>query len=275
MRRIAVVTTFSKEGWDKYAKRSVETFDKMWPQGVELHCYPDARLKDEIKSPRIFYHYDDIPERTKFIKTWGVIPAMTGHGADRYNYRFDAVKFCHKPFVLSEFARFSMHDCTPPYDGMIWVDADTVTHSAVPLKVVQKDMAPKDKDFCYLGRNYKYSECGFMFFNLARTQTYAFLQRVLRFYRHGTFQTQKEWHDSFLFDQARAWFEQRPGPNTPIFHSYSPPDLHRRHGGGHPFVNSFLGAYMDHLKGDVRKLTGKPRKQDMVVGHDQKYWREL
>ena len=42
----------------------------------------------------------------------------------------------------------------------------------------------------------------------------------------------------------------------------------------HPFVNTILGKYIDHLKGDHRKNQGKSNKgiQDLVVNHKNDYW---
>lgn len=34
-----VVTTFHKEGYEKYGKKMVDTFGKYWPKEVKLTCY--------------------------------------------------------------------------------------------------------------------------------------------------------------------------------------------------------------------------------------------
>jgi hypothetical protein len=148
------------------------------------------------------------------------------------------------------------------------MDADTVTHSMIPLRVVQNDMCPRDVDFLYLGRPHKYSECGFMVFKTGGGAE-LLLDRVIKYYTDDTFVHEAEWHDSWLFDRARIDLEASAMIHTRSLTSH----LTRAKGGGHPFVNSFLGQYMDHLKGDARKATGRPRKGDMIVGHRADYWR--
>ena len=43
---------------------------------------------------------------------------------------------------------------------------------------------------------------------------------------------------------------------------------------GHPFINSELGKYMDHMKGD-RKDLGHSEKKDIKLHADNPYWRNL
>jgi hypothetical protein len=40
----------------------------------------------------------------------------------------------------------------------------------------------------------------------------------------------------------------------------------------HPFINSDLGRYMDHLKGK-RKSSGKSRSSDLKTARPEAYWR--
>jgi hypothetical protein len=43
-------------------------------------------------------------------------------------------------------------------------------------------------------------------------------------------------------------------------------------GGGHPLINTELGKYMDHMKGD-RKSEGKSKKSDIMVNRTESYWK--
>lgn len=260
MRRIAVVTTFSRAGFAQYAKRMVRSWVKNWPADVHLHLYPDEEVRLKA-SDRVFLHYEEHPLKTRFMRRTAGKPRYQGMaGPKGYDYRFDVRKFAHKPFALWTF----LLDHGDEYDALIWLDADTLTHSPVPFSVVDGLMAPAEVDLQFLGRPYKYTECGYLYFNL-RGKGRDVLSAWVSFYAYGTFKAQQEWHDSFLFDVARRLVAD-------VRESDLTGHLPKRKGGGHPMLNCFLGQYMDHLKGEVRKRTGRPRKGDLHVDHDAPYW---
>ena len=67
---------------------------------------------------------------------------------------------------------------------------------------------------------------------------------------------------------------------TPIdknFHDYSK-DIYNKTaktgGGGHPLINSVLGNYFDHMKGD-RKNKGKSQKKDLLANRTESYWNAI
>lgn len=266
---IAVVTTFSASGWDRYGRRMVESFERFWPDEVDLVCYADEitrTMKNRNGRAQFFEH--NHPMLVSFKEKYDK-PKYRGYpDPGRYNYRYDAVKFCHKPFALYEFWKRRGVD-VPDYEWMIWLDADTVTHSPMDARIFRQ-MCPKHANLVYLGRPHKYSECGFLAFK--GNPATAVLSRWIAYYVKGRFAREREWHDSYLFDLARVRAEQRDGLASV---NLTPTYLHRKNGGGHPFVNSILGRYMDHLKGDGRKIRGRPNRNDMLVGHDAEYWRRV
>jgi len=76
----------------------------------------------------------------------------------------------------------------------------------------------------------------------------------------------KEWHDSFVFFEVVkefrkvAEFDEVNLSNVTIS------------GEGHPIINSRIGAYIDHMKGE-RKVRGKSDKKDLKVTRNEEYWR--
>ena len=74
--------------------------------------------------------------------------------------------------------------------------------------------------------------------------------------------------DSFVYDMIRKTFEGKLADFTSydIAEKDTPSD--------HPFINSVLGGYMDHLKGDDRKQMGKSPEDDLMIKRDEEYWRE-
>ena len=265
--KIAVVTTFSPEGWAQYAHRMVASFDLYWPREVDLFVYLDkdvALMGPKAGRARVFLH-DDTPGLRKF-KTKHDAPVYHGRAGGRYDYRMDVVKFCHKPFAVWDF--LCNRNCVLGYDKVIWMDADTITHRDVPLDVVETKMCLPGVDFLYLGRDHKYSECGFMVFD-GGEPAMDYMTEVIRFYAKGRFRYENEWHDSFLFDRARTKLEAK---NHLKAHNLTA-GLNRTNGGGHPFNTSFLGLYMSHQKGK-RKVRGD-RPTDNPAGHDTPYWNSL
>lgn len=261
MRRIAVITTFSDAGYRQYAKRMIDTWVANWPKHVTLVLYPDQKITPPV-ADNVRVIYPPNSPKMNFIHEWG--QGHTYRGGAPYNYRFDAVKFCHKPFALYDFAL--RNDQYPkPYDGMIWLDADTVTHETITPEALDK-IAPMKFDVQFLGREWKYTESGYIWFNLLTEPARDLLERWIRLYRTGQFRHQREWHDSFLFDVARKTMDEGRF-NDLTGH------MPRRAGGGHPFVNSFLGEYMDHHKGASRKVNNSPRKGDLFADHDTPYWK--
>jgi hypothetical protein len=85
--------------------------------------------------------------------------------------------------------------------------------------------------------------------------------------------TLKEWHDSYVFDVVRKSLE----PTGLKTHNWSQhlvdirPNPKNTLGEGHPLINTDLGAYLDHLKGD-RKTSGKSYRVDLAVHRKELYW---
>lgn len=266
---VAVITTFSGHGYDQYAHRMVSTFQTNWPKEVRLFLYPDQRL-DLPMDERTFSLVNPCLPKNKFLRKWGGEPYYQGRGHDgktAYNYRFDALKFCHKPFSVWHFATQINLMLTHPVDRLVWLDADTLTHSRIPMGMILDQIAPGGMDVQFLGRSYKYSECGYIAFDLNRDGALKFIQTWVDFYREGTFAKQSEWHDSWLFDCAR---EALPD----LVYNNLTGHIPRESGAGHPFLQTFLGLHMDHLKGETRKSSGRPVKGDLFVDHDAPYWKE-
>ena len=98
--------------------------------------------------------------------------------------------------------------------------------------------------------------------------TKMFLSRFQWVYDHaeeGIF-TMKEWHDSFVFYEIIKEFRQVEGFKE---HSLSNVTIQ---GEGHPIINSKLGAYIDHMKGN-RKQDGKSYAKDLKVERKEDYWK--
>ena len=264
--KYTVITTFNATGYKQYGQRMIKTFLQTWPSEVTLVVYAEDCTVTETAPNLVVHDIAVVDALTTFKDAWRDVPRANGdvttdpvrnkrRDAGK-GFKWDAVRFAHKTYSIFHCAR------SVNTDWLIWMDADTVCHSAVALSGLDQ-LCPPDRDLCFLGRQGKYSECGLYAMNLNTTNTRTFLQRFQRMYddaENGIFQLD-EWHDSFVFDAVRKIsvlnsLDWSQGTIT---------------GEGHPLINSAWGAYLDHLKGK-RKQAGRSSQKDLVVTRSESYW---
>ena len=275
-RRFAVVTTCHAGGYRDYGQIMVETYLKHWPAEVPLMLYhegfepPSApgridahdlvvaspALMDfktrHIGNPRA--HGKVQPRRRLRIGSLSIPLPMRGRKAP---YRWDAVRFAHKSFAIFDAARRT------DADTLIWVDADTRFFADVDMAELAA-LAPPDSAVSCLRRP-NHSECGFVVYNLRHPEIRRLLDEFEAMYTQDLLFAEREFHDSFLFDIVRQRAEARGARTHDI-----------AEGAGarasHVLINSRLGRFMDHMKGD-RKTEGKSRAGDLLVKRDEAYWK--
>ena len=173
----------------------------------------------------------------------------------------DAVRFAHKVFALTH--------CALEIEGdvLFWLDADTVTFADVPMALLDQ-VLPENVYTSFLGRPHTYPECGFVGYSLTHPHHREFMEFWRQLYLDDSLFELPEWHDSFVYDMVRKTFEDKLSDfkSYNIAENDTPSD--------HPFINSVLGGYMDHLKGDDRKQMGKSPEDDLMIKRDEEYWRE-
>lgn len=265
--KYAVVTTFHESGLKSYGQRMIDTFCKNWPEEVTLHIYP------ELCNPAISDHHrvtlkrlEEIEELIKFKERWKNVPKANGDVSEDpvrskrrdagKGFKWDAIRFAHKVYAIFHCAKETDADI------LIWMDADTVCHSPITMETIQR-LIPVDKDLCFLGRKGKFSECGLYAMNLRSSAVQEFLTKFQWMYDSaelGIF-TLEEWHDSFVFDAVRRNIKL----NELDWSS------HIITGEGHPLINSEWGAYLDHLKGERKKL-GRSKIEDLKITRKESYW---
>ena len=266
---IEVITTFHKDGWELYGKRMVETFLEHWPEDIRIHLYCE-NIKTGIDHPRVVEH--DIFE------TCPAIPGYLAQHNNDYNngikngvrdFKYDAIKFCYKVFAQCHGIRNSKADT------LIFIDADTVTFARPPVDEIQK-LLPEDNFTAYIGRpnNTKlpFAETGYIMYNLKHPATTSFADVFEDLYTTGKIFELEYQVDCFTYDTARRITEQNYGAKSNDI--TGPEGLGKRH----PFVNTILGTFMDHLKGDARKTKGKSNIDDFkdklkAERAKQDYWK--
>lgn len=250
---VTVVTSFSKPGYLEYGHKFLRSFGEFWAKEIDLRLYTEAPLKSGPGKHATDRHVGVIdtrwlPERQVFMNRYARSPAANGRGVmpcwkekdkgDGYSYRTDAVKFSNKVFAIHNAAEGLKTG------GLIWIDADVVTTAHVEPHMIAKIIS--DCDVAYLGRERGTSECGFIYFSLPAALD--FIRAWTDLYNTGAIFKLSEWHDSYAFDHMREKF------TSLVFKDISSP----RRRQGHVWVDSPLGAFSDHLKGERKKIGRSP-----------------
>lgn len=255
---VTVVTTMNRAGWKEHGGRMVESFKQRWPADVTLVVYAEG-----------FEVADGLGVEVRVLPDWvDTFKAKFGdsrkaigyrYGGSIYDYRFDCVKFAHKVSALTDAGK-RLNDGV-----MIWLDADTFTHSDVTHEWLE-ELFPAPSYVAWLDRQNCYPECGFIMFRCAHQQHQAMMSAYEELYTSSKVFNLREWHDSFAFqhmiEKAVAAFEIEP-----------PVSLSGDSSWHHPFVNGPLGAKMDHMKGR-RKRVGRSSLFDMRRPRTEPYWQK-
>lgn len=233
------LTTFAPQAWDIYGKRFVESFVGHWP--IPLHVFHQNERPDFDHWQVTWHNLHDDPDYRSFIADFENDDYANGWRDDRIDYRFQAVKFCHKVFAqTSPMFREERRDGFRALDQWIWIDADVETHHPID-ELFWAGACPAGVVASYLGRkDWHHSECGFMCYNLPQADT--FLTEFRRLYVDRRLFTLREWHDSFAWDHVRHEVGGR-------FHNLSDGVS-----GLHVWPRTILGRYMEHRKGPRAKL---------------------
>jgi hypothetical protein len=279
MANITVVTTFHKQGLDKYGQRFLDSFAENVDPNINLlvyaeNCFPAITNRSqiiEIQATR------ELPKLNKFKQRWKDIPKANGiPPADikarrprdwHKEFKWNAIRFANKVYAVFDAFEKSTDWC-------VWMDADTFVHNKWSYKQFKK-LLPDDKWITYVGRgkgSQTWPECGFYGLNKNHPMCIQFIKEFERYYEeaeNGIFELE-EWHDSFVFGHI---LNQLTKIDNNVL-DYSA-DMYLKEaktgGGGHPLINTELGRWIDHMKGD-RKNTGKSLPKDIMVKRTESYW---
>ncbi len=248
--KFLAVSTFNKEGFDKYGRNMINSFQRHWPDEVGLRVYKEgwelpAEMGSICLTPDLLTSSDWLSQ----------FKARHAH-RDTSDYRMDAVRFAHKVAALIA----ADEHCSARW--LVWIDGDTFTHSPIRMSDLL-DLAPKDGEWiAWLDRRKVYPECGFYIIDREHPRHGELMLALRCMYDGDLLFREKEWHDSYILQQV----VERSGVRTKSLSG----DVGRRT--AHPFVNGPLGQWMDHMKGK-RKEKGRSLRSDLVVTRRERYWR--
>ncbi len=259
-----VVTTFHEAGYQEYGKKCLNTFLEKWPADVELIVYAeDVDVKETAPNLTVLDHTAVLPKLIEFRNRYGSHPFANGFsplGDGKFDFLWDTIRFTNKVFAVTDAIRRTKGVA----DQLIWLDADTITHSPVSSSFLDK-LAPRETQLAtYLNRK-NYPECGWVGYNLNHEFIDEFARRFDEIYLSGEFLEIQESHDSYIFWKIVQDMEREGlatfyliGDSTTV---------------GHVFINSELGAYLDHLKGP-RKTLGQSQARDLKIKRKESWWKK-
>lgn len=282
MGNITVCTTFHKPGLDLYGQRFIDSFAEKVDKQINLlvyaeDCTPNNPDPEQIK---VLDAKQTLPKLNAFKARWANDPRANGIPPDdikarrprdwHKKFKWDAIRFANKVYAVFD-------ACERSSDWCVWMDADTFVHSNWSYDQF-KNLLPNDKWLTYVGRgkgSQTWPECGFYGLNLNDTICQDFLKEFERVYQdpeNGIFKLE-EWHDSFVFgnilNAMKDYYPEVLDYSAEMYIRTA-----KTGGGGHPLINSVLGTWIDHMKGD-RKNTKKSLPKDLMVNRTEAYWNEI
>ena len=278
MKSLTIATTWGTKYWPNPVQPCIESTINNWPDHAKILLYPDD-MAQQINSDRC-YHFDLCKEQPKlqdFIDRHKDNPKFNPRikqteqeqrdfDKNTQIYIYDCVRFSYKVFACID-----AYQKTNP--DMLWyLDADLLTFEKIPMSWLEH-IIPDTAFTSYLGRPKKgFSETGYYAFNTAHKYAMEFFERWQTYYDKDRFLELKGYTDSFTFDGARLELEKEGKIKNE--------DLNDGRWSGerksrHPFINSELGQYMDHMKGYDRKARMSSKKRDLTTKQTHPYWKTL
>lgn len=242
MTQLTVMTGWSPTGYVEYGREFVRTFEKYWPDSVNLVVYGEAECPLPING-----EFRPLPQACReFIERHGPYAVKNGRvptvgwkerdHKNGYSYRFDAVKFCRQGFIPLA----AMDRCNTEF--LLWLDGDVVTHAKVDPRALCA-LLPRNKSIAYLGREPKHPDIAFQLYR-TDAEGARFVASLHNAYAEDSVFDMKEWHSAYVWRQCLIACDTPAQNLTPTGH-------------GHVWFQSPLRAWMDHLKGTVRKEKGR------------------
>ena len=277
---ITVVTTFHNKHYEVYGKNFLESFAKHVDDKIKLLVYAEdcTPANPNPAQITILDAKESLPKLNAFKEHWGNVPKANGkcpwperRPRDHHKeFKWDAVRFANKVYAVFD-------ACERSKDWCVWMDADSFIHSDWSYEDFS-DLLPDTSWITYVGRgkgSQTWPECGFYGLNLNSPVCQTFLEEFERVYEdaeNGIFLLE-EWHDSYVFGDILNTCKKQ-APNVIDYSAEIYLTTAKTGGGGHPLINSKLGRWMDHMKGD-RKFDGHSKKKDLMGHRNEPYWQTI
>jgi hypothetical protein len=253
-----LVTSFNQDGYEAYGRNMIESYIANPVPDGELWVFTDhplLHITPKTDLVQFFVLGTEMPSQIEF-KERHRSPICHGKFGKFYDYRFDAVKFSHKPAALAAaLANIAASGEKP--ELLIWFDGDTVFKKPID-EFFLNDRFPPWAHIGHFPRKDNHTEGGILVFRITNENVAAMLRIFWQVYVEDQVFRLPGWTDCHVFDAlvAGASKESAVRPvNLGDDLSFNT---------SHPIVNSAWRAYVDHLKG-ARKQAGASFPSDVVV----------
>jgi len=277
--QITVLTTFHPEGLMVYGQRFIDSFSDRVDKRIKLLVYAEDcdPVNPDPEQITILNAKESLPKLNAFKEKWGSVPKANGkcpwpekRPRDHHKeFKWDAVRFANKVYAVFDACE------RVNKDWVVWMDADSYIHSDWSYEQFVK-LLPEVSYLTVVGRgkgSQTWPECGFYGMNLNNKACKEFMAEFERLYEQaedGIFKLE-EWHDSYVMGDLIHKWKQRGYENIFDYSAGLYLKTAKTGGGGHPLINSELGRWMDHMKGD-RKFKGKSKAKDLMGVRQESYW---
>jgi len=259
--KYVAVTSFSQDGYEKYGRNMIASFMENPIPDCQLWVYSDSLLLHDTPETDLVHFFmldEEMPSQVDFELRHNS-PVCHGKFGKYYDYRFDAVRFSHKPATLAAAANkidFLEMDQKP--EVLIWFDGDTLFKKPIPHDFLG-DRFPIWAHVGHFPRNGNHTEAGVLMFRLGGNVTVRGLLRIFwQVYVEDQVYRLPAWTDCHVLDALIAGGMKEGNIRAVNLGD----DL--SFGTSHPIVNSVWREYVDHLKGD-RKDSGASYPTDVTV----------
>jgi len=248
---VRFVTSFSADGFERYARKMLFSVIENWKDDLKLiayyHDFTDDLVEQLPKSDKIEYRNLDNIQDMKNYKQFMKLHDGTEGGKIPYNWRMDAIKWCNKVYALTDLS-LEIGEQEARGGWLIWLDADTVTTKPLSKERVLR-LFKKGAELVHLGRkDIDYSETSFIAFNLDYQSPHYLLADLRGCYDIGEVTAYREWHDGFIFERLLKIY---------VAHGLRVQNLSQGAEGLAAFAQSPLSQYMIHYKGNLKNNVEK------------------
>lgn len=197
---VRIVTTFNPAHWALYVRRNLQSILDFLP--YELVCYyeddqPAGFLHDRL----IWRSLWGIPKAKAFVDEAEKFPPACGR-FDRYDYNFDAHKFCRKVYAQCDAAE-------EPCDILIWLDSDVEV--LAPLSVGEIETLMNGQAMARFARHNMHTETGVVFFDMRNPNMRVFFRHYRYLYdSRRVYTLQYGWHDCWALDAVVNAMKMEP-----------------------------------------------------------------
>lgn len=185
-----IVTTFNPRHWGLYVERNLQSMLDFLPHEIVAYYESD---RPELEHRRLVWRcLDDVPGCLDFVQEASIFRAARGL-FERYDYNFDAYKFCRKVYAQCDAASEGGADV------LIWLDSDVEV--LAPLSDGQIETLLNGQSMATYQRHNFHTECGIVFWDMRRPECAEFFKHYRHLYDSRRIYTVPGgWHDCWALD---------------------------------------------------------------------------